>query len=267
MNPNKNATVLVLDEHPRNQYPKLSKTLMALESVYAEQVGFIEKANNREADYRLQMMGGEFCANAAASLSVYMAYNEELQVGEKTQCTLEISGSDTLVKCYTKRLKKGFRTKITMPCPLHIQDEMVDYKGRLMEIGCVDYADACQRIVYDDHVHLQPKALAKYILHHGMGNDYTIKGVTLCNTDNLSITPLIYVKETDTEIWENSCGIASASLAAYMANKQEKSTALRIIQPSGDYVLAEAIYDKGCIKQVTIEEDVFISAIGTAFIE
>lgn len=266
MNPNKNATIIVLNDYPREKYAILSKELMRLESVYAEQVGFIEKATDTQAYCRLHMMGGEFCANAVASLCTYLAYEEKIEVGEKTQCKLEVSGSKNLIECETQRLSKGYRARITMPLPFEIREGSLTYRGQDIKFGIVEYSGICQAIVYDEFQNEQSKLLAHHILNHGMKEDYATKGVTLFSNKSLNILPLIYVKETNTEIWENSCGIASASLAVYMAYKQAKDITINIAQPSGDYVCAHAAYDNGFIHRVTIEEDVFLSSMGIAFI-
>ncbi|ABR48211.1 conserved hypothetical protein [Alkaliphilus metalliredigens QYMF] len=266
MNPNKNATIIVLNDYPREKYVLLSKELMRMESVYGEQVGFVETSTDPQAYCRLHMMGGEFCANAVASLCSYLAYEENVKVGEKKQCKIEVSGSENLIECETRRLSKGYRARITMPLPSEIREESITYGGQNIKFGIVEYSGVCQGIVHDEQQGEQSKTLAHYILHHGLAEGYATKGVTLFSNKSQSISPLIFVKETNTEIWENSCGIASASLAAYQAYKQREDITLNIAQPSGDYVCAQATYDNGFIQRVTIEEDVFLSAMGTAFI-
>lgn len=266
MNPNKNATIIVLNEFPREDYVKISEKLMKLESVYAEQVGFVEKATDSEASCRLQMMGGEFCANAAVSLCSYLAYEEALQPGQKSQCQLEVSGSETLIKGETLRLDQGYRTKITMPLPLKVKDGTLKFKGEDVEFGIVKYLGICQLIVHVEHHTEQSKLLAHHMLHHEIQDEFDTKGVTLFSNNGQRISPLIYVEKTNTEIWENSCGIASASLAIYKSFKLGKDITLQIGQPSGDYICAHATNINGVIQRVTIEENVFLSAIGTAFV-
>lgn len=72
INPNQNLTILVLSEHLREEYGSIAKKLMLPISVYGEQVGFVKERSNSQFEYQLEMMGGEYCANAIASLAAYL---------------------------------------------------------------------------------------------------------------------------------------------------------------------------------------------------
>jgi len=266
VNPNKNTTILVLNKYPRKKYPILAKQLMNPESVYAEQVGFVENPSAPQADAGLYMMGGEFCANAVASLCAYLAYKRDVESGERACFQLEVSGSDSLVSCEVRRCGDGYRIKITMPIPLEIHKRELNYQSKHVEFGFVEYSGNCHVIIPDDSHCERSKKLARHILHREIRKKYATKGVTLFSEIRQSILPLICVEETNTEIWENSCGIASATLAVYLAFKQETDVTIDIEQPSGDFIQAHAAYQDGTIRKVTIEENVFLSSLGIAFV-
>jgi len=266
-NPNKNTTALVLNSYPRSRYVEIAMRLMCPESVYAEQVGFVEKPSDPQAYSRLHMMGGEFCANAAASLCAYLIYeHNDLNIKDKTHFILEVSGSDRLIDCEAQKYKDGYRVQITMPLPLQIFENNLIFKGRYVEFCIVESYDTCHAVIQDEEQSEWSKELAHHILHNEMQNRCSVKGATLFSKKNQRIEPLIYVEETKTEIWENSCGAASAAVVACMAYKQKREISLDIIQPSGDYIQACAICLDDAISRITIEETVYLSSVGIAFV-
>ena len=60
-----NITVFVTTPVEREKYPAIARQLLAREELKGEQVGFIEKTD--QGDFRMEMMGGEFCGNASRS--------------------------------------------------------------------------------------------------------------------------------------------------------------------------------------------------------
>lgn len=267
MNPNKNTTILVFSNFPRQQYPDLAKRLMQSESVFAEQVGFVEKTSNPNVLCKLYMMGGESCANATASLCAYRAYQHNLRDGYVESLQIEVSGADDLLKCDIRRYGDAFRVQVPMPLPLYIRDENITCQGEYIEFGVVEYPGICHAIIFDDVQDEQSRMMAQHVVHKGLlDKQYSAKGATLYSKNKQNILPLIYVETTDTEVWESSCGSASAAIAAYLAYKHTKDIDINIKQPSGDYIRACASCCNGIINSVNIEEDVYLSSIGVAFI-
>ena len=66
--PTENMTLLIETPVAREKQLAVAERLIAYGSVYAEQAGYIEEAENPAAEKRLQMMAGEFCGNASLSL-------------------------------------------------------------------------------------------------------------------------------------------------------------------------------------------------------
>ena len=91
--PTENMTLLIETPVAREKQLAVAERLIAYGSVYAEQAGYIEEAENPAAEKRLQMMAGEFCGNASLSLAAWLAQKKNLQIGEKTEITLEVSGA------------------------------------------------------------------------------------------------------------------------------------------------------------------------------
>ena len=91
VNPAGNVTAIVEGFVPMAERISLSKKI--LEKKCAEQVGF-ETAPALGGLYRLEMMGGEFCGNAARSFG-YLKALESFTEGEHT-IPVEISGQSIL---------------------------------------------------------------------------------------------------------------------------------------------------------------------------
>ena len=96
--PTQNMTVLVKTPVPREKQLALAERLIAYDSVYAEQAGYIEEPENPQAAKHLQMMAGEFCGNASLSLAAWLAQKDGLAAGETREYLLEVSGTEGLVR-------------------------------------------------------------------------------------------------------------------------------------------------------------------------
>lgn len=263
INPNQNLTILVLSEHLREEYGSIAKKLMLPISVYGEQVGFVKERSNSQFEYQLEMMGGEYCANAIASLAAYLAYEDKQ---DNSYYFIKCSGSELLIRCEVSTIEQGYRVNLPMPLPIAVKDETIFYKDKNIVFGVVEYEGICHAIIWDCDLNIEPEILAKHILYECLDNKYKTKGVSLFSNITQSIRTMVYVKETDTEVWENGCGIASASIGIYMAHKKQKDICTDIKQAGGGTVRVYVSVTENRITNVKMEEDVFIVSKGIAFI-
>ena len=128
--PTENMTLLIETPVAREKQLAVAERLIAYGSVYAEQAGYIEEAENPAAEKRLQMMAGEFCGNASLSLAAWLAQKKNLQIGEKTEITLEVSGAEELVRCEMKReAEHRFLGRVAMPLPQTIEKRAFTLDG------------------------------------------------------------------------------------------------------------------------------------------
>ena len=74
------------------------------------------------------------------------------------------------------------------------------------------------------------------------------------------MTPVVYVCETDSLIWESSCGSGSMAAAAYLALEQEKdgTYSYSFTQPGG-IITAQVTIKKGKTQQCKMGGPVYIS--------
>ena len=139
--PTENMTLLIETPVAREKQLAVAERLIAYGSVYAEQAGYIEEAENPAAEKRLQMMAGEFCGNASLSLAAWLAQKKNLQIGEKTEITLEVSGAEELVRCEMKReAEHRFLGRVAMPLPQTIEKRAFTLDGERIELTVVVFA-------------------------------------------------------------------------------------------------------------------------------
>ena len=90
-------------------------------------------------------------------------------------------------------------------------------------------------------------------------------GILLTNRDLNRIRPLVYVRETDSSVWERGCGSGTAALGAYLASEAGRDVQASVSQPGG-VISVKAKWD-GSVTGIEITGRVQIAAIGEAFIE
>ena len=104
--PGGNATIIILSPEPRKNQPNLAELLMIKNYLAAEQVGYLESPTQKGAVARLQMMGGEFCGNAARSLACYLVQNDWQGVswnGQIAQVKIEVSGVKKMISATVRQ--------------------------------------------------------------------------------------------------------------------------------------------------------------------
>lgn len=139
--PTENMTLLIETPVAREKQLAVAERLIAYGSVYAEQAGYIEEAENPAAEKRLQMMAGEFCGNASLSLAAWLAQKKNLPIGEKTEITLEVSGAEALVRCEMKReAEHRFLGRVAMPLLQTIEKRAFTLDGERIELTAVVFA-------------------------------------------------------------------------------------------------------------------------------
>lgn len=266
-NPTQNMTILVKTNHPAEEYKHIASQMMSYDSVYAEQVGFIEKPNKHGAAAQLQMAGGEFCGNACMALAALIASENGLAHNDLTEIVLEASGTKHFVNCRVKRIVDEYYCQVEMPVPKKIEQRSIKYDGDDLNMAIVRYHDFFHIVIEVDQfnkaVKKRAQALAKLL---GVTSGAGLIGILLYKSTSSELAPLIYVPQLDSMIWERGCGSGTASLGAYLAWKNKGDIAAQIRQPGGTIHVA-ANCSKEEIISLKIEGAVGIVARGKAYIE
>jgi hypothetical protein len=236
-----NITIFVLN---RIDDPLLrlraAKALLAEPSLKAEQVGFAilqDSLPDPLADlpparsgaggqspascWRLEMMGGEFCGNAARSFGLYAARQSGLR-GKQDIC-IEISGALAPVTVHLDL--EASTAEAEIPGPL--SSGILELGGRSLPVY---FFEGITHVIASG---LEPdRDLVRSILEaarlsgdarHPAGARRTGQGVShalgvmFYDPARRFMRPLVYVAATESLVFESSCGSGTAALAVHLA--------------------------------------------------
>lgn len=273
VNPVENMTIFILDPIPRQFHISVANKVMEYGSIHAEQVGFIEKPCTEEGKnkncIRLQMMGGEFCGNAARSLAAVLVDREYPCVQKKNEkliVPLEVSGFNGIINCEVEYLKNKseYNSKIVMPLLKEIKDFYINHHGIVYKCIMVEFPGIihlivdCKGISDKEGFFLKVKSKLEHTRFDALG-------VMFYDCEKFFIEPLIYVKGTESLFWERSCASGTSALAAALTQKEERSLDILVKQPGGELQVTTE-WDNGCIKKIYINGKVKIVAEGKVYL-
>lgn len=229
--PGGNTTAIVAGPVPRQQQATLARTIMRSQPTI-EQVGFLGRPVAPDADVRLQMMGGEFCGNAARCAGYVWGSRTE-----KTRVRLEVSGFSGLVEVETGpdqaalRLPGSFFVAIT-----HAEHTIVDLAGIRHVIvegkGDASAAGALVRRYCETHLAVGIMYLQR------LGRE-------------LHLTPFVWVRGTDTLVPETACGSGTIAVACAEYDST-RTTATRITQPTGETYTVRLHHDASGLQSIEL---------------
>lgn len=268
-NPTENMTVLIESKLSRKKYINVSNQIMNYNNVNAEQVGFIEDCGDNKL-VRLQMMGGEFCGNATRSLAAYIRYmnHESIQyIDDKVIVPLEVSGADEVQYCEVEATEdvNKFNVSVNMPLHLSIEAFEIDFKGKLLKGSLVFFQGITHLIISSKNIDakelffLEVKKKLKDL-------DCDALGVMFFHEEKIYIEPLVYVKATDSIVWERGCGSGSAALGVYLTMQSKRSMDIVINQPGGELEV-KTLWKNNRVEEIKLSGLVSIVAKGELFID
>ncbi|MEG0377296.1 MAG: hypothetical protein RR614_02350 [Eubacterium sp.] len=219
-----NITVFVLDPVPQKDYHHIANQLLQMKALEAEQVGFVALPQNG-GEARMEMMGGEFCGNATRSFG----YLFSLRDPEKPETVgIEVSGAEGVLAVEIDHQKGTCAT--AMPLPLEI---------KALATGQNEVWDC---VVFDGIVHLIITAPPKEEketeeILDVLKKTFDCEACGIIFLEEKTITPVVYVRETDSTIWESSCGSGSMACGVwYTQNKPDGIYDMQFKQPSSGFI-------------------------------
>lgn len=264
--PTQNMTILVETPVPRGQQQRIASLLMAYNSVFAEQTGFLESPVNPDAQMRLQMMGGEFCGNATMSLAAYLVHKLHPPMDSSHDVCLEVSGAEGLLHCQIA-VKDGFYLgRVQMPVPRKIEEKKLPLDGALYNVTMVFMPGITHLVVPAGEIPGDKKDFARraaYAWESFITEDAF--GILLYDGSTGYMDPLVYVRPTRTMVWERGCGSGTAAIGSYLAYTAGADAYAEISQPGG-VISVRAGWREGAVSQVSIEGQVRIAARGIAYL-
>jgi len=255
LDPTENITLLVRTPVPRADQPRLAAELMKQEPK-AEQVGFLEPSEKSEA--RLQMMGGEFCGNAAMSLAALLCRRKGRA---EADIPLEVSGAAGTVNCHVTWVDGCYLGTVEMPLPEKIEQTSLPLDGKDCLFPVVFFEGICHAVLPWGSV---GREQAEAVLR-AWSPLLPREAVGLLFYDQAAerIDPLVYVKSTDTAVWERGCGSGSAAVGALRAWQEERDQCITVRQRGGT-IAVSCLRRGGVFTSLTITGTVKVRRSRTA---
>jgi diaminopimelate epimerase len=273
--PARNITIFVIT--PVENRVAVARALLAEPSLGAEQVGFVVQRGDGADDasvasvprrpyWRLEMMGGEFCGNAARSFGLFVARRTGLT--GKTTVMIEISGTrealpvrvdvemgraeveipkplamDTLL-CEGRRLPvcvfEGI-THVIAPGVTPDRETFSSIKEVVEKRGVGDpsdtgHQDAGHPADADGGGAWHPDVCRPADGDHPSDACRPMDGLGVMFYDEAArlMVPAVYVYGTDSLVFESSCGSGSAALAVWLSRElRDGEERYKVAQPGG----------------------------------
>ncbi len=239
--PAKNITIFVLDNIERELYKDVAREILEKTPYDAEQVGFV-KEPIMGGDIRLEMMGGEFCGNASRSIGMLFARQNGMQRGN---VLVEITGSNRVLN--TKVDLKEETSEIEMPIPRKIEKIHVNDFGEFPIV----IIDGINHIIAEG-IDATKENFEKF--KKAVYENYNVEafGVMFLDKEKSHITPVVYVKDTDTTFFESSCGSGTLATVAYLGQGLKDGRQKYNIGQPGGTIASEISKKDGKIETITI---------------
>lgn len=204
LDPAGNITLLVTTPVDSKCHAAVARTLLALPELGGEQVGFLVPPVCG-GQVRLAMMGGEFCGNALRSTGYYYA----LKSGRRGRVSVatEIAGTDGPILVEAD-LETGM-AKAKMPLPLTVCDIEIAKRP----VRAVVSEGITHFILYEKQPDEAFVREAAEYADRTFGSEAV--GVMFFDPMLRFMRPAVYVRATDSLVYESSC--ASGSTAAAVA--------------------------------------------------
>lgn len=222
--PTGNLTCLALDPVDKADRPAVTARLMG----ECEQVGYLMAPRDPKAQIRLEMMGGEFCGNASMAAATWVAERMHTEVGDSRQLLLEVSGAEGLVPCRITREEGAWSGDVDMPVPTGVETR--EMLGRQVDIV---YLPGIAHLVYAGGD--LPKTEAEALLEAAkeLLPEQPALGVLIFDEKEKTMAPLVWVRDSDTQVWETSCGSGTIAVAYRWAARQGRTVSINVYQPGG----------------------------------
>lgn len=181
-------TAVIAAKFLRREQPLAAKLIMTVDPII-EQVAFLEKPNGL---YRSQMMGNELSVNGSLAGGYLVS-----KIANKSSISLEISG----MNCRVQAIRKAGSISINFPSSI-----VQKVTARSVYLQGIRYL---LKKGFPASQLTNPKRRRELIKFCGQA---PAAGIIFYEKDK--IVPLVYVRSTNSLVWENACG--SGSLAFYL---------------------------------------------------
>ena len=213
--PTGNITLLAPLPSAETSLPEYAARLMALEPS-AEQVGFLS-AGSGDADITLQMAGGEFCGNASLSAAAVFCLWHPESSEETRRVLVRVSGAAQPVPVLIRQTAPAsYEGTVSMPSPLSVADRSFTTDDRFYLLTAVQF-EGITHLISPLPMEKQLAEAAIRQWCRELGADAL--GIIQLDLSSRTLTPLVYVRESETLFWESSCASGTAAAGACLRQK------------------------------------------------
>jgi len=249
-----NITIFVLNPPGTEQErTEIAKILLADKNLAAEQIGFVFSPSVQR-HWRLEMAGGEFCGNASRSFGLLIAAITGLS-GKHT-LMIETSGAKELMPVH---IDTGEQTaEIMMQGPVAETEIILDERHFPVYIF-----EGITHIIAENIPPDKKHAclLMREVDTQCAASQNAAIGVMFYDSQKCFMQPAVWVKATDTLIFESSCGSGSAALGVWtLRNMPDAETSIALAQPGGTIII-RAAKQAGKITSLSITGKVILSEV------
>lgn len=261
--PGGNPTILIRNARlSPEERTKAANELMHFLHVGAEQVGYADTLSDPP---HLEMMGGEFCINAARSMAVLMAQSGRLRPAPENRLLghVTVSGTDDplLLKVRSLDHEALFEAAVRLEYARPPLVEDVAPEIRLVRLPGITHLILNARRTPASET---PETTAAELRARFDLEREPAVGCIWTDRETGRITPVVWVRQTGSVCRETACG--SGTLAAALAGALPCRDGLfSAVQPSGEILEVETrASDKG--RQAWISGPVHVVAEGEAYV-
>ena len=243
--PSGNITSLVFTPVERKFHARISQEIMRSQPD-VEQVGFIESADDPTALGRLQMMGGEFCGNAASAFFYVLAHQNHLQ-----RAQFEVSGKSAPL----------FAEMIDEKVELNLSERVQLWASHKLETAEVVEMEGITHLLCEIPVPKDKESYARELLSENQLLDCPAAGVIFYNQTGpqIQITPVVWVKATQTLVSESACASGTMALAVWMDRmNQYQGQFINVLQPGGAVISVRTTQGYDGLVNITMQSRVSV---------
>lgn len=236
--PSGNATAVVFDKMPNIDVNKLNSELLKSwqkknpNEPEIEQCCFVTIPKNKDAIARVEMFGGEFCANATRGVIAL------LTKGANYNGKIEVSGASEPL---------GFKTvdgDITLQMPLPSSKNIMIESAEECEIVRLD--GITQLVVTDPSKLPSNKSLEEFlgilIDKYGLNEEPAV-GVSVYRSESSSAAFCVWVNSVNTIFNETACGSGTAAIGIALTKQKDIGQKVSVNQPSGETIATTTTID------------------------
>ncbi|MCI5227762.1 MAG: hypothetical protein D3918_14150 [Candidatus Electrothrix sp. AX2] len=271
MSPGGNTTILITEPFitDKDERVAIAQELLEEQHLHAEQVGFVSLVGENP---KLEMMGGEFCGNAARSMVAFLTLGTSNRESV-WRGTIEVSGTDTYLSAAGEKISNAsVDAEVQMPIK-HSFDTVCLSSWHGEEVAVVAI-DGITHVLLDKSLQPFPDNYKEVAAEIRQSLDLNTLPASGCiwfeekTNGQIAIDPVVWVSGTQTTYYETACGSGTVAFGLYQAWRTQSNISLDILQPSKESISVKVELNEEInqFKNAWIKGMVKVIAYGTTYI-